>query len=672
LRAAAPEWGSDLSRQYVLALAYLLGDFPDALPGTCQHGALAVKMFGPSDVKLATDRVTEALAGWGYGSARSWALPKITCAVLVLRRSCDLADISAALVDRLRDAPGATRAVRSDLYRLRRALETLGLVAPIPWRESPPLAAGEGVNSVWKEWVDRWYATSALTLTTRRSNRSLLLRVGRWLAAEHPHIQSPADWTRKHCATFTAYVTRARYGEYVGPMATGLIASRVGEPLLPRTKDGQMYAVRQLMRDCQEWDWMPRRFDPARALRTPKSIKALIGPDPRVIDDKIWAKLMWAGLNVTLEDFPRGLSGTFYPIELLRALTLTWLFAGLRSDEIARLTVGCIRWQSNDAATSGDGAAEDAVCLLDVPTNKTGTAFTKPVEPLVGRAIAAWDAVRPHQPAFRDRKTGAEVDLLFCYRARRLSSGYINNTVIPALCRKAGVPVADARGRITSHRARSTIASQLYNAKDPMTLFELQAWLGHRSPSSTQHYAKITPTTLTKAYKDAGYFARNIRVIEVIVDRDSVESGAAASGEPWQHFDLGHGYCTYDFFEKCPHRMACARCEFYVPKGSAQAQLLEAKRNLQRMLLEIPLTDDERAAVEGDDAAVDQLLKRLAEVPTPAGPTPRALGGSRPLVPLTVVDSRSRNAASETSAGENVEVPSGPGATPKSEPRQMR
>jgi phenylpyruvate tautomerase PptA (4-oxalocrotonate tautomerase family) len=43
------------------------------------------------------------------------------------------------------------------------------------------------------------------------------------------------------------------------------------------------------------------------------------------------------------------------------------------------------------------------------------------------------------------------------------------------LCAKAGVPAADVRGKITSHRARSTIASQLYNAKEPMTLFELQA-----------------------------------------------------------------------------------------------------------------------------------------------------------------------------------------------------
>ena len=86
--------------------------------------------------------------------------------------------------------------------------------------------------------------------------------------------------------------------------------------------------------------------------------------------------------------------------------------------------------------------------------------------------------------------------MLFAVRAHPVARNYINRTVIPALCRKAGVPDTDVRGRITSHRARSTIASQLYNAKEPMTLFELQAWLGHRTPTTTQHYAKITPNTL--------------------------------------------------------------------------------------------------------------------------------------------------------------------------------
>jgi hypothetical protein len=52
---------------------------------------------------------------------------------------------------------------------------------------------------------------------------------------------------------------------------------------------------------------------------------------------------------------------------------------------------------------------------------------------------------------------------------------------------------------------------------------------------------------------------------------------------------------------------------------------LEAKGNLRRMLAEIQLTDDERAAVTDGTNAVDDLLKRLADVPTPAGPTPREM-----------------------------------------------
>jgi len=72
--------------------------------------------------------------------------------------------------------------------------------------------------------------------------------------------------------------------------------------------------------------------------------------------------------------------------------------------------------------------------------------------------------------------------------------------------------------------------------------------------------------------------------------------------------------------------MACAKCSFYVPKGSSRAQLLEAKANLQRLKQEIPLTEAERAAVEDGLEAVERLCAKLADTPTPAGPTPHELG----------------------------------------------
>jgi hypothetical protein len=165
-----------------------------------------------------------------------------------------------------------------------------------------------------------------------------------------------------------------------------------------------------------------------------------------------------------------------------------------------------------------------------------------------------------------------------------------------------------------------------------MSLFDLQQWLGHRTPASTQHYVQITPTKLAKSYADAGYFQRNLRTVEVLIDSDVVKAGTAAR-EPWMYYDLGNGYCTYDFFDQCPHRMACAKCAFYRPKASSAAQLVEGKVNLLRMQQAIPLRDEELAAVEDGVSAIDRLLTRLADVPTPAGPTPRQLQAS-PLVQI--------------------------------------
>ncbi len=74
----------------------------------------------------------------------------------------------------------------------------------------------------------------------------------------------------------------------------------------------------------------------------------------------------------------------WYPLELVRALTLIWLFAGLRSDEIYRLRVGCIRWQPVEESNSTKPVGSRSVCLLEVPINKTSMAFVKPVVRLVG------------------------------------------------------------------------------------------------------------------------------------------------------------------------------------------------------------------------------------------------------------------------------------------------
>ncbi|WP_424532795.1 tyrosine-type recombinase/integrase [Sphaerisporangium viridialbum] len=635
-----PDTIDPTARPHLVALAYLLGGFTDFdRMGPFGRLNLARRIFGIELVDHAYQQVSETLGGWGYriGDSERERMTTVLSQLLLLNGSPLLADLTTEAFIQLRPRMRRRWQV-AEIHGIQRAAASLGFCDP-PSSIHAGLPAIEGTAESWATWVDRWHSTSTLTPKVRAIFRSVIAKAGRWLAAEHPEITEPSEWTRQTCAAWVATIDRLTVGEHVQRHAG--LDKRKGDPISPRTKAGYLTATRTFFRDCQEWEWFPRRFDPARALATPRTIQALIGPNPRVIADDIWAKLLWAGLNIEADDLPANASGPCYPMELIRAITLTWLFSGQRSDEIARLRIGCIRWQHDGTSIPGDSRdvlAEDAVCLLDIPTHKTGTAFTKPVDPLLGQAIEAWQAVRPDQPKMLDRKTGEPVDLLFATRARRVAKAYINDTIIPTLCRKAGVPTADLRGNITSHRARATIATQLYNAKEPMTLFELQEWLGHRSPETTQHYAKITPNKLAQAYKDAGYFARNVRTIEVLVDRDAVTSGAVAAGEPWQYYDMGHGYCTYTFFEQCPHRMACARCDFYTPKASSKALLLEAKDNLQRMLANIPLTDDERAAVDDGQAALDRLLGQLADVPTPAGPTPREISTPAQATLLPVIE----------------------------------
>jgi hypothetical protein len=111
---------------------------------------------------------------------------------------------------------------------------------------------------------------------------------------------------------------------------------------------------------------------------------------------------------------------------------------------------------------------------------------------------------------------------------------------------------------------------------------------------------------------------------------------------------------TVYFFDQCQHRMACAKCDFYMPKDSTAALLLEGRTHLLRLLQEIPLGEAEQAAVKDGVAAYENLLSKLSDVPTPAGPTLRQLGAGlvqitsvRPPLPAsTLTDSRSNGAGS--------------------------
>jgi integrase len=638
------------SRRLLPVLAYLLEVLPDtsALMELFEIPPLARKIFGQEAVAGAVAHISGILHSWGYQQQDDTSLTMCLCYLLLRSRSPSLADLSVEVLEAV-DRTCTLTHVQRPLFQVSRALFAGGMIErALPNGRGKEQCAGSGtdgsVDPEWLRWCERWKQQN--TQQERDGIYYQLLKVGRWLKAFHPTVTSPHQWTYDLAAKLVAAVNEMKVGEWSSPQAR-LVQERIGQPLRPHAKANLLGAMRVFLRDCQEWEWIPTRLNPHRAFQVPRALQNQLGPNPRVVDKPLWAKLLWAAMNLEAEDLPLAGSGNrlpAYPLEMVRAIAVVWCFAALRSDEIVRLRVGCIRWQHEDVMVpeTGERLPKDATCFLDVPVNKTLAAYTKPVHPLVGKRINAWEQVRPEeQPRSLDEKTSQTVQFLFAYRGQRVSKGYLNTCLIPLLCKKAGIPEADSRGSITSHRARATIASMLYNAKEPLDIFQLQKYLGHKYLSSTQHYTQVDPTKLASDVAKAGYLEQNLATIEVLLDQAAVRSGAVANGAVWKYYDLGHGFCTNDYWADCKHRMACARCPFYRPKESLQDQLVEGKANLVRMLEFVKLTDEERLLVTEGIELHQALIERLADVPTPAGPTPRELEvsrqGEQKVIPLKAV-----------------------------------
>ncbi|EOC9589210.1 integrase, partial [Escherichia coli] len=176
---------------------------------------------------------------------------------------------------------------------------------------------------------------------------------------------------------------------------------RRGKMMMPAARARMLGRIRTFFHDLQEWGWIPVRFSPERVFRAPRSLTSLVGPEPRIVADDMWCKLLHAGQNLQESDLPNCVAYPyFYPLEMVRALSVLWLFGGLRRDEILRMQCGCIRWQQPEENNVS------RICLIDVPVSKTYAAFTKPVDPIIGEYIEQWELVCNPHPLQEDSKTG--------------------------------------------------------------------------------------------------------------------------------------------------------------------------------------------------------------------------------------------------------------------------
>jgi len=600
-------------RPLMAAFAWHLGDLYDtlSLPDIRKPALYACAIFGQAFYYQELHRLTDTLTSLGYAAgSQKQHTSGVLAILMIMNRDPRLETFTTELLWQAQNS--IDNATSRYVGRVSHGLAALGIIsAPMrmrnytKWYEKPV----EGIDPAWVHWCRRWRETSVLRPRTRESQYSFILRCGLWLAREHPQVREPADWTMEICASFIAAVGRMNVDELQLGTERGTRKSmRSGEPMMPHSRAGVIYSLRRFMIDYENWGWGRLRFSPARHLSTPDTPLFRRGVNPRVIDDPVWLKLIWASLNLRQEDL---LTEIHYPLAMLQAMAVIWTHAGLRKNELLRLTTGCIAPQA-DEIVKEDGSVIPAgtLCYLHIPAGKTSKAYVKPVAAVVKKYVDIWLAERPTEQAMlADERTGEKVRLLFQYRGKPAGSAIMNRTLIPMLCARAGVPTEDSGGTITSHRGRASAVTALASVPQGMSLYELMQWTGHSTPQSTMHYLRIRPTQLAASFVKADRVAH---MISVLIDHDPE---AASLTGPATYYDLGDSYCTNPFWSSCQHRMACIGCDFNLLKDSARGLILESKASVKRYLEEVPLTADEKAIVENDAEKIDLALKRLSVKP---------------------------------------------------------
>jgi integrase len=613
----AHNMSSRLYRHYILGCAYLLGEISIyQLVADYNTVVTARGIFGGIAVKKALYTLSSESKRTGRGKLRTVTMA--TCSALLANRNPVLEKLTLPVLEKIYSTCRYTKLKNAYilLSTLLHSIKVLPDCLPTPYgRGNCLIGRDDAISADWANLLQAWCDNTTYTGTTLTRKRSIIGKAARWATEKYPGAASPHQWTRSTCIAFVADVIRLNNGQWQHPKAHS--TPNKGKPTKDSSKAVLLADLRAFFRDCHDWELLPISFNPDRHLATPKSILRKCRQNPRPITPAIWIKLQEAALSLTDDDLPivgsqfvkqgNCTSKSWYPLDMTRAMAIVWLYTGLRSDEIRRLQVGCIQptpWQVNESNPS----STPKICSLTVPVGKNGSGFSKPVSALVGDFIEIWEKIRPPVPKHWDYKTSEVVNFLFVWRGKQVGPNYLNTTIIPMLCRKAGIPVEDALGKISSHRARHTLATQLSNAPTPMSDPNLRHWLGHTDNSSLGFYVHTDERKIQDAYTMANHVSIDKRQLEQLKEPATNGDKLPAESKSIPRVDLGHGFCIYPFFDKCSQRRPCANCSFYKPKASLLSQTHEAKKHLQRMLHSLPLSQEVRQAVEDAIAANETLV----------------------------------------------------------------
>ncbi len=637
----------------IMDAAYLLAGISDLRPVEfVLHVAEAANTyFGADLITQQCKRVLDALIGKGYRDSPSTVrvLRQYLSLLFVLNRSPYLEDLSEELLA-LMDAEGETR--RWTKRKITLGLQHLGILPP---ESMEPFAVTEtfdstGMDQEWSAWCLAWFRQEVdLTPRVRKNYMSRLLAVGRWLQIHAPDIRTPEQWTEDLALRFRSDLCSWTNGQYGSKRGQWWLQTKdmLGKPLQAHGLVHYLKALNHLFSDLTRRPHSPHG-EPARRIRldfvpgevftTPDHVRKILDTaSPRDIDLQVWSKLTIAAATLAQSDLP---PGTRYSLTFYRALSLVWVTSARRPNEIARLRLNCLRedWEPtmlneedlpvervtmNADRKAEQGEAEQSppkISYLQIPAGKNRGPFWIWLPDYTADAITAWKRERPpQQRKLLDRKDREEVDYLFCFQDLRVGASFINNSIIPVLCKRAGVSIEDAKGKITGHRGRSARLTLL--RKNGVSLDDLAEYAGHGDTRTIRRYARQDPIQLHRTIQTADGLSR---IIEGVIDMQ-----AAAQGLPALRWFIGYDtdgepmFCGNQVYVTCEHRLDCKRCGMFI--GGEKARLLQEGAQTLPVSSKVPMTPLEKCVIEGDQAGAQECRAALQEIPVPQTPDIRLI-----------------------------------------------
>ena len=640
-------------RATIMDIAYLLGGVTDLRSfGGISTTAGASAYFGDDLISQQCRRLIDALIEKGYndGIGVGKQLRRCLSTLFILNRSPYLEDISEELL-----AAQITKERQPNLRgvykRILNALQHLGILPTGP-RNEPMITLqvdASGMAPEWFGWCMAWYERDvALSPLVRRQYAYIFLEVGRWLQDWAPEVRTPEQWTEDLALRFRSDVCSWTVGQYGSGRGREALKKKYGPALGQPIKAGSilrhLVALNRYFTDLSKHPYAiagepPHKirldFNPKEVFACPDSLKKeMENVEPRDINLRIWARLVIAAATLSQSDLPQS---TKYPLSFYRAMALVWVSTARRPNEIARLRLECVRddWVPDmldeddlplEPPTRTDKAVKQVpvakesdtsrIYYLHIPSGKYRGPFWVWIPDYVASAIDTWKRERPRKlPAIFDRKDREYVDYLFCYKDHRVGAKFINNSLIPTLCKKAGVDLKDTIGRITGHRARSTRLTLL--RLKGVSLEDLAEYAGHADTKTLKkHYVRHHPHQFHRIIRDADDVSR---IIEGVIDVQ-----AAARGLPALRWFIGYDadgepqYCANQVYHTCPHRLDCIRCGMFI--GGEKAKLLHEGEQTLPITSKVPMTPVEKCLVEGDEKGMGACQAALKQVPAPKAP----------------------------------------------------